>query len=105
MSQMKSSILINPNYATNNVDTQQAGWYQISPNSSNLALRVINSNIGLSGEIRPVANGHARLNDAAKHGFKKAVIPKANVPKTAIKGLEILGVSTLSEALVILADL
>ncbi|MEY3189892.1 MAG: repair protein RadA repair protein Sms, partial [Pseudomonadota bacterium] len=61
--------------------------------------------IGLSGEIRPVANGHARLNDAAKHGFKKAVIPKANVPKTAIKGLEILGVSTLSEALVILADL
>ena len=61
--------------------------------------------IGLSGEIRPVANGHARLNDAAKHGFKKAVIPKANVPKTAIKGLDILGVSTLSEAVVILADL
>lgn len=52
MSQLKSSILINPNYATNNVDTHQAGWYQISPNSSNLALRVINSNIGLSGEIR-----------------------------------------------------
>ena len=61
--------------------------------------------IGLSGEIRPVANGHARLNDAAKHGFKKAVIPKANVPKTAIKGLEILGVSTLSEALIIVSDL
>jgi DNA repair protein RadA/Sms len=61
--------------------------------------------IGLSGEIRPVANGHARLNDAAKHGFKKAVIPKANVPKTAIKGLEILGVSTLSEGLAILSDL
>ena len=61
--------------------------------------------IGLSGEIRPVANGHARLNDAAKHGFKKAIIPKANVPKTAIKGLEILGVSTLSEGLAILSDL
>jgi DNA repair protein RadA/Sms len=61
--------------------------------------------IGLSGEIRPVANGHARLNDAAKHGFKKAVIPKANVPKTAIKGLEIHGICTLAEGLDILADL
>ena len=61
--------------------------------------------IGLSGEIRPVANGHARLNDAAKHGFKKAVIPKANAPKTPVKGLEIHAVSTLSEALDILAEM
>lgn len=61
--------------------------------------------IGLSGEIRPVANGHARLNDAAKHGFKKAVIPKANAPKKAIEGLEIHGVSTLSEALGILSEM
>ena len=52
MSQMKPTILTNPEYATNQIDTQQAGWYQISPNSSDLALRVINSNIGLSGEIR-----------------------------------------------------
>lgn len=58
--------------------------------------------LGLNGEIRPVANGHARLNDAAKHGFKKAVIPKANAPKKAISGLEIYGVSTLTEALDIL---
>lgn len=58
--------------------------------------------LGLNGEVRPVANGHARLNDAAKHGFKKAVIPKANAPKKAIAGLEIHGVSTLSEALDIL---
>jgi DNA repair protein RadA/Sms len=61
--------------------------------------------IGLSGEIRPVANGHARLNDAAKHGFKKAVIPKANVPKKTIEGLKIHGVSTLSEALDILSEI
>ena len=61
--------------------------------------------IGLSGEIRPVANGLARLNDAAKHGFKKAIIPKANAPKTVIKGLEIHAVSTLSEALDCLAEL
>ncbi|NOT12781.1 MAG: DNA repair protein RadA [Methylococcaceae bacterium] len=61
--------------------------------------------IGLSGEIRPVANGHARLNDAAKHGFKKAVIPKANAPKKAIDGLKIYAVSTLSEALDVVSEL
>lgn len=61
--------------------------------------------IGLNGEIRPVANGYARLNDAAKHGFKKAIIPKANAPKKAIEGLEIYPVSTLSEALSVLSDL
>ena len=52
MSTLKPSILINPQYATNNLDTQQAGWYQIQPTSSNVALRVSHSNIGLSGEIR-----------------------------------------------------
>jgi hypothetical protein len=52
MSTLKPSILINPNYATNNLDTKQAGWYQIQPTSSNVALRVSHSNIGLSGEIR-----------------------------------------------------
>jgi len=61
--------------------------------------------IGLSGEIRPVANGYARLNDAAKHGFKKAVIPKANAPKKIIEGLTIYPVSTLSEALDVLPEL
>jgi DNA repair protein RadA/Sms len=61
--------------------------------------------LGLNGEIRPVANGHARLNDAAKHGFKKAVIPKANAPKKPIAGLEIHAVSTLSEVLDILFEI
>jgi len=55
--------------------------------------------IGLSGEIRPVANGQARLNDAVKHGFKIAVIPKANAPKKSVEGLTIYPVATLSEAL------
>lgn len=61
--------------------------------------------IGLSGEIRPVANGHARLNDAAKHGFKKAVVPKANAPKHKLADLRVYPVATLAEALDILADL
>ncbi|GAB6139792.1 DNA repair protein RadA [Methylosoma difficile] len=61
--------------------------------------------IGLSGEIRPVANGHARLQDAAKHGFKTAVIPKGNAPKKAIEGLKIYAVSSLAEALDVLAEI
>lgn len=55
--------------------------------------------IGLSGEIRPVANGEARLKEAAKHGFRRAVIPKANMPRQQVQGLEIVAVATLVEAL------
>lgn len=61
--------------------------------------------LGLNGEIRPVANGFARLNDAAKHGFKQALIPKANAPKKTIPGLTLHAVTHLSEALAVLADL
>ena len=61
--------------------------------------------IGLSGEIRPVANGYARLNDAAKHGFKKAVIPKANAPKKMIEDLTVFPVTTLTDALEVIAEL
>lgn len=61
--------------------------------------------VGLNGEIRPVANGHARLNEAAKHGFKRAIVPKANKPKEAIKNLTIHAVSHIHEALQVLAEL
>jgi DNA repair protein RadA/Sms len=54
--------------------------------------------LGLSGEIRPVPNGEARIKEAAKHGFKRAIVPKANAPKS-IGGMEIIGVGQLIEAL------
>ncbi|MBU0481723.1 MAG: DNA repair protein RadA [Proteobacteria bacterium] len=54
---------------------------------------------GLAGEIRPVPGGQERLREAAKHGFRKAIVPKANAPKKQIAGLEVLAVSTLREAL------
>ncbi len=60
---------------------------------------VVFGEVGLSGEIRPVPNGQERLVEAAKHGFKKAVVPKANAPKNGIAGMEIIGVGKLSEAL------
>ena len=61
--------------------------------------------VGLNGEIRPVANGHARLNEAAKHGFKRAIIPKSNKPKDNIKNLQIHAVSNIQEALNVLSEL
>jgi DNA repair protein RadA/Sms len=58
--------------------------------------------IGLNGEIRPVANGEARLKEAAKHGFKRAVIPKANAPQQPVEGLKIEAVESLVQALEVL---
>lgn len=60
--------------------------------------------VGLSGEIRPVPNGVERLREAAKHGFKRCIVPKANVPKTPLPGMRITGVSKLNEALDVLDD-
>ncbi len=61
--------------------------------------------IGLSGEIRPVANGQTRLYEAAKHGFQKAVIPKANAPRKSIEGLTVYPVTHVAQALEIVSDL
>ena len=55
--------------------------------------------IGLSGELRPVPGGQERLREAAKHGFKKAIVPKANAPQKPIKGLEVITADRLQDAL------
>lgn len=60
---------------------------------------VVFGEVGLSGEIRPVPNGQERLKEAAKHGFKRAIVPKGNAPKQAIDGMEVVAVGRLVEAL------
>ncbi len=55
--------------------------------------------VGLSGEIRPVANGQERLKEAHKHGFKTVILPRANAPQQAPTGLNIIAVARLHEAL------
>ena len=60
---------------------------------------VVFGEVGLAGEIRPVPSGQERLHEAAKHGFKRAIVPKANAPRRPITGLQITPVSRLSEAL------
>ncbi len=60
---------------------------------------VIFGEVGLSGEIRPVPSGQERINEAAKHGFKRAIVPFNNMPKQSIEGMEVIGIKKLSEAL------
>jgi DNA repair protein RadA/Sms len=56
--------------------------------------------LGLSGEIRPVPNGEERLREAATHGFRYALVPKANAPKKdRIGELSIIAVDRLPDAL------
>ncbi|ACR67846.1 DNA repair protein RadA [Edwardsiella ictaluri] len=66
---------------------------------------VIFGEVGLAGEVRPVASGQERIIEAAKHGFRRAIVPYANVPKKAIPNMTVYGVKKLSDALDILQDL
>lgn len=63
---------------------------------------IIFGEVGLAGEIRPVPSGQERIIEAAKHGFKRAIVPLANVPKGGISGMEIIGVKSLQQALDVL---
>ena len=60
---------------------------------------VVFGEVGLAGEIRPVPGGQERLREAAKHGFRHAIVPKANAPREPIAGLKIHAVSNVSQAL------
>jgi DNA repair protein RadA/Sms len=55
--------------------------------------------VGLAGEVRPAPRGQDRLKDAAKLGFTRALIPKANVPKHKIDGVEIIAVERVADAI------
>lgn len=63
---------------------------------------VIFGEIGLGGEIRPVPNGQERIYEAAKHGFKKAIVPFANLPKKTTEAMSVFGVKKISEAIEIM---
>ncbi len=60
---------------------------------------IVFGELGLTGELRPVANGQERLREAAKHGFKTAIVPFANRPKERLANMTVHGVQSLSAAL------
>jgi DNA repair protein RadA/Sms len=59
---------------------------------------VVFGEVGLAGEVRPVQRGQERLREAAKLGFTRALIPRANAPKGGIEGLEVIAVERLDAA-------
>jgi DNA repair protein RadA/Sms len=61
--------------------------------------------IGLAGEVRPATRGQERLREAAKLGFEKVIVPRANAPKGKIQGLEVLPVERIDQAVKLLRDL
>ena len=63
---------------------------------------VVFGEVGLAGEIRPVTSGQERISEAAKHGFKRAIVPFANKPKSTVENMEVFTVKKLSDALAIL---
>lgn len=60
---------------------------------------VIFGEVGLAGEVRPVTRGQERIREAAKLGFKRALVPAANLPKKDEDGIELLPVKRLGDAL------
>ena len=66
---------------------------------------VVFGEVGLAGEIRPCPRGQERLKEAAKLGFKIAILPKANVPKVKIPNLQMIAVERIDEAIAAANDL
>ena len=65
---------------------------------------VVFGEVGLSGELRPVQRGLERLREAQKLGFKRALIPRANLPKEKVKGMEVTAVRKIDEALAVFGE-
>jgi len=55
--------------------------------------------VGLTGELRPVAYGEERLREAAKQGFTLALVPRDNAPRQPIEGLEVRELQRIDAAL------
>lgn len=71
----------------------------IKGNVSKLEKLVAIGEIGLTGEIRPVANCDRIVNEAKKLGFKNIIVPYRNIDRIVAKDINIIGVSTLKEAI------
>lgn len=61
---------------------------------------VVIGEIGLTGEVRRVSRIEQRVQEAAKLGFKRVILPEKNLGGWSVpKGVEVVGVSTVAEAL------
>src|SRR6185312_12233498 len=61
--------------------------------------------VGLAGEVRPAPRGQERLKEAAKLGFEKAIVPRANQPKGRLAELDVVAVERVDQAVQVLRNL
>jgi DNA repair protein RadA/Sms len=60
---------------------------------------VVFGELGLTGEVRPVTFGEERIREAAKLGFRRALVPQDNLPRVPIDGIDVRGVARIDDAL------
>ncbi len=64
---------------------------------------VVFGEVGLGGEVRGISQSEVRVKEAARLGFKRCLLPKQNQEKIkGMKGIELIGVRTVQEAMGIL---
>jgi DNA repair protein RadA/Sms len=60
---------------------------------------VVMGEVGLTGEVRAIGQADTRIYESAKMGFNHCIVPQSNLKRLpAMEGVEIAGVSTVSEA-------
>jgi DNA repair protein RadA/Sms len=56
--------------------------------------------LGLAGEVRPVARLEARIKEASRLGLTRVIVPAAGIDKLpTVKGMEIVPVETVEDAI------
>lgn len=60
---------------------------------------VVIGEVGLAGEVRAVRQASKRVGEAARLGFRRAVVPRPNADGEWPEGIEVSGVGTVAEAL------
>jgi len=55
--------------------------------------------VGLSGEVRAVSQPEIRVKEALKLGFTRCILPAGNLKQVKVKGIELVGVKSVNEAL------
>ncbi len=60
---------------------------------------IIVGEVGLAGEIRAVMGIEARVREAEKLGFKRAIVPKSNLKAKLSSKIEVFGASSVAECL------
>lgn len=58
--------------------------------------------VGLSGELRAISQSEVRINEAAKLGFTKGIVPVSNGSNKAKQDIDIIGAKNVEEAVEIL---